>query len=312
MEIKIIETESNKRIDNFLAKKFINIPKVVIFKMLKKGQIKVNNKRVKYNYILLTNDIINIKKDLESFDLKNFFDVKKKVLNIIYEDENICLINKPIGILSIDKNNSKSITIQNLFLDHLEQKQEYQSQVKKEFIPSICNRLDFNTSGIIIAAKNKFSWDEINQLIKKHQIDKYYLALVFNKPKLEHEILEAYHYKNSENNLVYVSDTPKKGYKKIITEYWVKASNSKYSLLKIKLVTGKTHQIRAHLNHIQLPIVGDKKYKNKNNNFDTRFKTQALISYKIKFNIKNKQSKLLYLDQQTFKINDIWFAKYIN
>ena len=94
---------------------------------------------------------------MNEFNSKNILASSTNKLDIIYEDENICLINKPIGILSIDKNNSKSITIQNLFLDHLEQKQEYQSQLKKEFIPSICNRLDFNTSGIIIAAKNKFS-----------------------------------------------------------------------------------------------------------------------------------------------------------
>ncbi len=312
MKINISENESNKRIDNFLAKKFINLPRVIIFKMLKKGQIKVNNKKVKYNYILTTNDVIDINEEIESLIENSNFNLKKKTLNIIYEDENICLINKQIGILSIDNENDKVETIQNLFLNHLNMKKELKLLIEDQFYPSLCNRLDFNTSGIIIAAKNKSSYEEINQLIKEHQIDKYYLALVFNKPNKNHEVLEAYHFKNNKNNLVYISDEPKKGYKKITTEYWLKASNSKYSLLEIKLITGKTHQIRAHLNHIKLPIVGDSKYKSKNDDYDARIKTQALMSYKIKFNIKNKQSKLSYLDQKIFKINDIWFSKYIH
>ena len=312
-KIIVSENEQNKRLDNLIAKKLSKIPKSVIFKWIRIGTIKVNNKKVNHNYKVKLNDVIDIKTNIstnqQKKDQTDLNRIKQK-LDIIYEDKNIIIINKPIGILSQDDSQEKLLTIQNMFLKYLLDKNEY--SINDTFTPSICNRLDRNTSGIIIAAKNLKSLQEMNELIKNREIEKYYLAMVFNKPIKKHQILEAYHYKNNKNNIVYISDIEKPKYKKIITEYWLEKYNNKYLILKIKLITGKTHQIRAHLNHIGLNIVGDRKYKNKSNNHDNRIKHQALVSYKLIFRVSDKYPTLKYLNNKKFEIKKIWFEEYFH
>ncbi len=314
--IKVTKKDDNRRLDNFVLKIYPHIPKTVIFKWIRKSKIKVNNLKQDISFRIHTGDNVTIDIDNQELIQKenNQLDLNKikLKLDILYEDKNIVIINKPINILSIDETNKNLLTIQNIFLKYLIDKHEYNPNQIDSFTPSICNRLDRNTSGIILAAKNKQSFDELNNLIKNHYIEKYYLTMVFNRPRKNHELLVAYHYKNNKENLVYISDIPKKNYNKILTEYWLKQTNGKYSILEVKLITGKTHQIRAHLSHIGLSIVGDKKYRNKNDDIDIRLTTQALVSYKVKFIVNDQYKTLNYLNGKVFKLNNIWFQQFFN
>lgn len=313
--IKVTKNDAKKRLDNFLLKKYNNIPKSVVFKWIRKSIVKVNNNKCEVSYRLVENDIVTINVNDNIINQKNpvtNLNFIKQKPDIVYEDENIVLMNKPIGLLSQDDANKNILTMQNIFLKYLIDTKQYDPNKENVFVPSICNRLDRNTSGIIIAAKNSNALTVMNELIKNHQVQKYYLAMVYKKPKKDHELLYAYHFKNSDENIVYISDEKKLNYSKIITEYWLKESNNKYSVLEVKLITGKTHQIRAHLNHIGLSIVGDSKYRDKDDDIDTRITTQALVSYKIKFNVDSKYKALNYLDGKKFEIKDIWFLKFFN
>lgn len=309
-EIIVNFNDVNRRLDNFLLKYFSHLNRTLIFKLIRTNKIKVNNKRCEYNYRLQLHDNIKIYFDLEKDDLtsQNNFLKSKKPLDIIYEDNNIVIINKPIGIKSQPTSSIFSENIQDMFLKYLYSKNEYNPDKENVFIPSICNRLDTNTSGILIAAKNLITLNEVNKLLKEHNsLIKKYKCLVIGDIKPNSDILKAYHYKDENKKIVYLSKEKKPGYKEIITKYEKISFDGKYSLLDITLITGRTHQIRAHMNFIGHPLVGETKYKQKNTNIDTRFKTQALVSYYLRFNIINSSSPLFYLNNKEFIIKNIWF-----
>ena len=164
-----------------------------------------------------------------------------------------------------------------------------------------CHRLDRNTNGLVIFAKNQESLDILLEKFKHHEMEKHYLALVYGIPKKDTQILQAYLFKDRKKSQVYISDEPKKGYSKIITSYTVlEKYPDNTSLLDVEIQTGKTHQIRAHLSHIGLPIIGDGKYGNYEINKKFNCKTQKLISYKLKFNFKEDSGILNYLNNKTF------------
>lgn len=305
--------DENKRLDNFLKRYFKNVPSSLIFRAIRKGQIKVNQKKAKIDYHLQYHDEIELFIDLENLDKndnKLWFLDARQLLKIIYEDSNIIIINKPIGIASQLLDDPKKESIQKSLLKYLYKSNQYQIDTNSNFVPSICNRLDTNTAGLIIAAKNHASLVEMNELIKQHLVTKKYLCLVFGTTIPNQETLVAYHHKDEKQNKVYISEKPKNGFKQIITKYQKLGSDQKYSLLDVELVTGRTHQIRAHLHAIGFPLVGETKYKNKNTDVDTRIKHQALVSYYLKFNVPSSMKQLAYLDQKSFTIKDIWFLDY--
>ncbi len=307
--------DENKRIDNFLCKYYSQLTKTMVFKLIRTNKVKVNNKKVKFNYRLQLHDEItiyyNFDKVQEDNDSELWFLSSKTKLDIIYEDENIVLINKPISLPSQPDSQNKD-SVQKAYLKYMFDSKQYDPSKENTFVPSICNRLDTNTAGIIIAAKNASTLNQINELLKNHDIIKKYQCLVIGDIQPSSATLTAYHYKDAAKNLVYISKDPKPGYKEMITKYKKLDFNGKYSLLDVELVTGRTHQIRAHFNFIGYPLVGETKYKSKHTNADTRFKQQALVSYYLKFVIKDQKSHLYYLNNKEFKLRDIWFKDMFN
>ena len=235
----------NKKLNKFLKDNIPNLSDSLFYKTLRKKDIKINGNRVNQNVSVFENDevCVYIADELLSNNIN---------LNIIYEDDNIIIINKPINI-EVTGKDSLTEVIHKIYSN-------------SEFLPMPCHRLDRNTSGLIIFAKNQMSLDILLKKFKNHEIEKHYLALVYGIPKDKFKQMKAYLFKDRVKSMVYISDTYKKGYSKIVTLYQVvEEYSNNTSLLDVEIKTGKTHQIRAHLAHIGLPIIGDRKIWDKRN-----------------------------------------------
>ena len=233
----------NKKLNKFLKDNIPNLSDSLFYKTLRKKDIKINGNRISQNIIVSENDevCVYISDELLSNNIN---------LDNIYEDNNIIIINKPINI-EVTGKDSLTEVIHKIYSNC-------------EFLPMPCHRLDRNTSGLILFAKNQLSLDILLKKFKNHEIEKHYLALVYGIPKEKTKQMEAYLFKDRVKSMVYISDTYKKGYSKIITSYQVVEEYlNNTSLLDVEIKTGKTHQIRAHLAHIGLPIIGDRKIWNK-------------------------------------------------
>lgn len=280
---KLIVTQkyNNKKVVNFILNNYPSLSANTLYKALRQKDIKLNGKRIHEDIIVHENDEILVYISDELLGLK-------QKLNIIFEDENILLINKPISLEVTGNESLTSIVHEN-----------YKNQ---DFLPMPCHRLDRNTTGIVLFAKNEAALNILLEKFRKHEIEKHYLAKVYGIPKKEHLRLESYLFKDEKKAFVYISDTLKPGYQKIITTYKVlsKDINNNTSVLDVEIETGKTHQIRAHLAHIGHPIIGDGKYGNNIINKKFNAKYQMLHSYKLKFAFTSDADILNYLTQKEF------------
>ncbi|WP_341877072.1 RluA family pseudouridine synthase [Defluviitalea saccharophila] len=304
-EIQITQNDANQRLDKFLMKYMNQSSKGFIYKMLRKKRIKYNGKKGEGNEKLQIGDTIQLYLADETINqFRALKDVNKvsRTFSIIFEDEQILLCNKPLGLLVHPDQNNNQNTLADEILSYLVEQGEYNPHETAGFTPAVCNRLDRNTSGIIIAGKTLNALQAMNQMIKENKIQKYYLTIVKGTIKTP-GVLKGYHKKNQKTNEVEILDEYEEGSKYVETHFTPIVNNSDYTLLEIQLITGRSHQIRAHLSKINHPIIGDSKYGDikVNDYFKSKYglKHQFLHAYKIKF--AECPEDFGYLENRSFK-----------
>lgn len=314
-ELVVKKNDANQRLDKFLLKKFKTMPKKMAYMYIRKKCVKVNGKKANPEVMLKENDLLTFYIKDEFFDNiqeENYEFLKApKTLKIIYEDENIILLDKKPGVI-VHQDKSYHFDCLLLRLQHyLYDNGEYNPKEENCFAPALVNRIDRNTGGIVIGAKNAESLRILNQKMKDRELHKFYLCLLINRPKKDNAILSDYLIKNEKTNKVTVLKKEKQGAKKILTKYSVLKTNNNLTLCEVELLTGRTHQIRAHMSSIGCPILGDNKYGNKKLNQKYSLSKQCLYSYKLAFDFTTDSGILSYLDKKDFSTNDIWFMDYL-
>lgn len=311
-EYIINNNDANQRLDKFVTKAAPLLPKTLMYKYIRTKRIKINGKRGEISTRLNMGDVVQMYINDEFFDAKpkkyEFMSASKK-LNIVYEDENIMLIDKPEGLIVHPDDTEYNDTLIFRIQRYLFEKGEYDPEDEHSFAPALANRIDRNTGGIVIAAKNAESLRILNEKIKLREIDKYYLCLVHGHLKSKSGTLEGYLVKDEQKNMVFVSKNMQEGAKEIRTQYEVLREKDDCSLVEIKLLTGRTHQIRAHFASIGHPLVGDGKYGKNSADKKKGFVHQALYSYKLKFSFLTESGCLDYLNGKEFAVECVWFAE---
>lgn len=300
-EILIGKNDAGQRIDKFLTKKYKSLPMSMMYKLIRKKKITVNRKRIKENTILNEGDILLIFAPDDLFsDTPQKKHCKIGKIDVAYEDENILIVDKESGLLVHSDTDEDSDTLIDRITAYLIDKCEYVPENENSFAPALCNRIDRNTEGLVIAAKNAAALREMNAIIKERLIDKVYLAAVHGVIPQKSGRLSFKLEKDSKNNIVRI-DSKSKNAKTAITDYKTIAvsRDNRFSLLEIKLITGRTHQIRASFAHIGHPLLGDGKYAVNKADRDMGYKSQALCSYSLTFNGCKKSELLGYLDGLT-------------
>ncbi|MBO7361157.1 MAG: RluA family pseudouridine synthase [Clostridia bacterium] len=309
----INKNDSGQRLDKFVTKSVGGLPQSLMYKFIRTKKIKLNGKRAEPSVILNEGDLVEMYiKDafFESpeADTEALFDITPK-LDILYEDENIILLNKRPGVLVHEDDEGRDNTLLMHLKAYLVSKGEYDPSSEASFAPALCNRIDRNTGGIVIGAKNAAALREMNAMIRDGKVSKYYLCAVHGIMPMKEDILKAYLKKDSRTNTVDISDRQKPGYREIVTGYRVLSEKRDLSLLEVRLYTGRTHQIRAHLSHIGHPLVGDGKYGQNRDDRRRGYKYQALYSYKVAFG-NGGEGELGYLDGKSFSLprDSVWFS----
>lgn len=311
-KITINKNDAGQRIDKYLTKSFKNLPTSLMYKYIRKKRIKLNGKRCEISSRLSEGDIIELYINDEFFEKSekqyDFLKAPNKI-DILYEDSNILLLDKKPGLIVHPDENYHFDSLISRVTHYLYDKHEFNPEKENSFAPALVNRIDRNTGGIVIAAKNAESLRILNQKMKNRELKKIYLCIVHGTLKNKSGVLSAYLDKNEKQNRVYISSNKKEGLKHIKTKYKVLKEYGKFSLLEVELLTGRTHQIRAHFAFIGHPLLGDGKYGTNELNKGTGFKYQALYSYKLIFNFTTPAGLLEYLNGKEITAPNIWFLK---
>lgn len=311
-EYTISSNDAQARLDKFLMKAVPRLPAPLMQKYLRLKRIKVNGKRATGDLRLNLGDVISLYINDEFFETESsrpaYLAIKPK-LNIVYEDENILLVDKVPGMSVHEDAHEKENTLINHILAYLYQKGEWDPQKENTFIPALCNRIDRNTGGIVIAAKNAPSLRVMNEKIKHRELQKYYLCAVHGVPKPAQGILEGYLFKDAVKNQVFVRKQPQPGAKYAATKYRTLKHSGKLSLVECELITGRTHQIRAQMAAAGHPLLGDGKYGRNELNQDFHRNYQALYSYRLTFTFTTTAGCLEYLNGRSFEVKSVPFIE---
>lgn len=316
-EITVAKNDAGQRADRFLSKAYPNLTLPLICKLMRKKRIKLNGAKAEPNTKLREGDVFRfyLSDELlskEQSARENDFRTVPSELSIIYEDENLLLVDKPVGMVVHEDNDNTADTLINRILCYLWKKGEYDPENEQSFVPALCNRIDRNTCGIVIAAKTAEALRVLNQKIRDRELVKLYLCVVSGTPARREAMLTAYLKKLPEENRVIISDKKQPDYLTIKTKYRVLESRGEQSLVEVDLLTGRTHQIRAHFAHIGNPLLGDGKYGVNKLNKALGYRYQALCSYKLIFRFTTDAGALEYLNGREFEIPDrenVWFVE---
>lgn len=310
-ELTISQNDAGQRLDRFLAKAVPLLPASLAQKYIRLKRIKCNGARVQRDTRLNTGDVLQLYINDEFFDKPRqdnaYLTVAAPKLNIVYEDENILLVDKRSG-LAVHPHDGADYG--KTLIDHIQaylyQKKEWKPREENSFTPALCNRIDRNTGGIVIAAKNAEALRIMNQKVKDRELDKRYLAIVEGTPKPDKGSLKGYLFKDAKQNRVFVTDTPQPGSKTCQTNYRTLAARNGLSLVECQLITGRTHQIRAQFAHAGHPLLGDGKYGKLDKRFDRSY--QALYSYELRFCFTTDAGPLAPLNGRVFRVESVDFV----
>lgn len=312
-EFTIKKNDAGQRLDRFVGKAVPLLPEALLQKYIRIKRIKLNGKGAKRDVRLSEGDTLQLYINDEFFEKpreeNSYLKVGTPRLDIVYEDENILLADKKPGMLC----HSAGVWDYNTLIANIQaymaQKGEWKPREENSFAPALCNRIDRNTGGIVIAAKNAEALRILNEKIKDREIEKYYLCAVQGKPRPAQGRLENYLFKDAGKNQVYIKNRPEQGAKTAVTEYRLVASKGELSLVECRLLTGRTHQIRAQMAHAGYPLLGDGKYGSERFNKGYGEKGQALYSYKLKFEFPTDAGALEYLRGKIFTVRSVDFAE---
>ncbi|MGN0569336.1 MAG: RluA family pseudouridine synthase [Candidatus Fimenecus sp.] len=308
----INKNDADQRLDKFISKTVPLLPKTLMYKYIRIKRIKINGKRAEISTRLNIGDTVDMYINDEFFEKtpeKYDFLKASKNLSIIYEDENIILCDKKAGVLSHPDDNEYIDTLIGRIKRYLYEKGEYQPDDENSFTPALVNRIDRNTGGIVIAAKNAETLRILNQKMKDRELHKFYLCIVHGELEQKGSTLSGYLVKDESKNKVTVSKNARVGAKEIRTKYKVLDCDGSLSLVEVELLTGRTHQIRAHFASIGHPLLGDGKYGTNAQNKKYGYKKQFLYSYKLVFDFTTDAGILNYLNHREFEVKDVWFKE---
>ncbi len=310
-EFMISKNDAGQRLDRFVGKAVPLLPPSLTQKYIRLKRIKINGKGAKRDTKLISGDIVQMYVNDDFFEAPNeqnaYLKISSPNLDIVYEDDNIMLVNKPVGVLCHSDGEWSYDTLIARIQAYLYANGSWRPKEENSFTPALCNRIDRNTSGIVIAAKNAEAMRIMNEKIHDREVEKRYLTVVVGTPKKLSGTITSHLFKDAVKNQVYIKKSAEPGTKTAITEYRVLRSANGLSLVECLLHTGRTHQIRVQLASIGTPLLGDGKYGNERINAKYSEKGQLLCSYKIKFVFTTDSGILEYLNGREFTVEKIDF-----
>ena len=310
-ELTIGKNDAGQRLDRFVAKSLPLLPSALLQKYIRLKRIKVNGARAERDYRLQVGDVLQLYINDEFFDQPKeenmFLTLFRPVLEIVYEDENLMLLNKRPGLVVHADETEKVNTLINHIQAYLYQKREWNPRWENAFTPALCNRIDRNTGGIVIAAKNAETLRIINEKIRDREIDKRYLCITLGAPKPAEGKIECFLLKDEKKKQVAVYHKPIPGGKTALTRYRTLEKRGELALVEVELLTGRTHQIRASFADLGCPLLGDGKYGRGEVNKRYGETRQALYSYQLTFDFPTDAGLLNYLKGRSFEVETVPF-----
>lgn len=312
-ELTIRKNDAGQRLDRFVSKSLPLLPAALVQKYIRLKRIKVNGKGGQRDLRLNDGDVLQLYINDEFFDRPSeenlFLSIFKPQLDIVYEDENLLLVNKRPGLVVHADETEKVNTLINHIQAYLYQKREWNPRGENAFAPALCNRIDRNTGGIVIAAKNAEALRILNDKIRSHELRKSYLCIVLGRPNPAEGQIEGFLLKDEGKKQVFFYHKPVPGGKTAVTLYRTLETRGQLSLVECELLTGRTHQIRVSMAEIGHPLLGDGKYGNGEINKRYHEEKQALYSYRLSFDFRSEAGALEYLRGKVFAVENVPFKE---